>query len=319
MHDDIGASLSDPDYTFHMREEPSVRAWVRDRWNAVRYPWLTRRLKRYIPKTADRYQPNFILGEGVGIPRSWMARYLRRVSGWRSKCARILAMGCGTGWNLGVWLSMRPRHLLAVDLYDFRDAWQLNSAAAKSRGVKLEFLQQDAASLNLIEDGWADLVVSDAFLEHCRDLEGVVREMARITRVGGLAYASYGPLWFAPGGDHFSLRAGLAAAFNHLLLNSEEYQAFFRRNLSASEDVQGGGRYVPLDLFSKRSSREYLDLFDQYGLRRAFLAVEVSPQTSLFRAQQPGAWRALREKWPDLEEEDFFIKGHYVVLRRVSQ
>jgi hypothetical protein len=110
----------------------------------------------------------------------------------------------------------------------------------------------------------------------------------------------------------------LAAAFNHLLLNTEEYQDFFRRNLNPSEDVQGGGRYVPLGLFSKRSSREYLSLFDQYGFRRTFLAVEVSPYTSLFRAQQPGAWRALREKWPDVEEEDFFIKGHYVVLRRIS-
>ena len=50
---------------------------------------------------------------------------------------------------------------------------------------RFTYLQDSAESLSLA-DQTADVVISNAFLEHIADLDSVVKELARITRPGGL-------------------------------------------------------------------------------------------------------------------------------------
>jgi ubiquinone/menaquinone biosynthesis C-methylase UbiE len=50
---------------------------------------------------------------------------------------------------------------------------------------RFTYLQNSAESISL-PDGVADVVYSNAFLEHVPDMDAVARELARITRPGGL-------------------------------------------------------------------------------------------------------------------------------------
>lgn len=72
------------------------------------------------------------------------------------------------------------RHLRAFDLGKL---WQGDLAGIE--GSPLELRHESAANLSM-GDAEADLVLSNSFLEHVADAEAVVREMARVTRSGGL-------------------------------------------------------------------------------------------------------------------------------------
>jgi len=84
-----------------------------------------------------------------------------------------------------------------------------------------------------------------------------MRETHRVLKPDGRVYATYGPLWYSPGGDHFSGRGGLRNAYNHLLLDPGQYEAYFEEHLEDSEDAQSGGRYVRLGLFSYLTTDGY--------------------------------------------------------------
>ena len=52
-----------------------------------------------------------------------------------------------------------------------------------------------------VRDGGADVVFSSNVLEHVRDPMGLIEEMIRVTRPGGLVYLSYCN-WYSPWGGH---------------------------------------------------------------------------------------------------------------------
>ena len=52
-----------------------------------------------------------------------------------------------------------------------------------------------------VRDGGADICVSSNVLEHVRDPNGLIEEMVRATRPGGLIYLSF-TNWFSPWGGH---------------------------------------------------------------------------------------------------------------------
>ena len=52
-----------------------------------------------------------------------------------------------------------------------------------------------------VRDGGADICVSSNVLEHVRDPNGLIEEMVRATRPGGLIYLSF-TNWYSPWGGH---------------------------------------------------------------------------------------------------------------------
>ena len=52
-----------------------------------------------------------------------------------------------------------------------------------------------------VRDGGADVTFSSNVLEHVRDPMGLIEEMIRVTRPGGLVYLSYCN-WYSPWGGH---------------------------------------------------------------------------------------------------------------------
>ena len=51
----------------------------------------------------------------------------------------------------------------------------------------------------------------------------------------------------------------LSNRFNHIMLKKSEYKKYIKSMKLDNEDIQGGYRYVELDLFSKLTTQEYID------------------------------------------------------------
>ena len=167
---------------------------------------------------------------------------------------------------------------------------------------------------SFIKDESIDLCASDAVFEHCQDLKSVVKESFRVLKPGGSLYASYGPLWFCAGGDHFSGRGGLQNAFNHLLLDSEQYMKYFLSFLQNNEDFQSGGRYVELDLFSHLSTQEYCNIFQEEGFQIKDLILQLDPNSLAFKSEFSEIFRELCNKSTNKYEDDFLISANLIRL-----
>ncbi len=231
----------------------------------------------------------------------------------------LLVQGTGSGWDVVSWAALRPARIIATDLFAF-DQWEAVARHCRDRfDVRVDFHQAPLEDHAFLERGSVDLCGSDAVLEHCRDLDAVLAESARVLRPGGSFYATYGPMWFCAGGDHYSGRGGLEHAFAHVEYDADPYRDYFRSQLRPVEDFQSGGRYVELDLFSKLTTREYLAAFDRHGFRREWLVLETSAQAIEFRRRYPERWQALVDKWRGrCVEDDFLVKANFVRYRRAT-
>jgi SAM-dependent methyltransferase len=92
------------------------------------------------------------------------------------------------------------------------------TAAFRDRGARCYLFEPDSAEMLSrgaapsgavladgywlpVRDGGADICLSSNVLEHVRDPRGLIDEMVRATRPGGLIYLSY-TNWFSPHGGH---------------------------------------------------------------------------------------------------------------------
>jgi len=69
--------------------------------------------------------------------------------------------------------------------------------------------------------------------EHVMDLEGVLHEMYKRLKPGGLLYAAIGPLWNSPFGDHDHLKRifGINLPWAHLIVPQQTAMRWLSRKL----------------------------------------------------------------------------------------
>lgn len=279
-------------------------------------PWLSLiERQKLCRETLNQLNPEFVLGVR-GFPlnarRQWALKNLEISD------KTILVQGTGNGWDVYSWALYRPRKIIGVDLFEFESWNGVRKQVANDFGVDVQIHAASLSELSFVDDESVDICVSDSVYEHLTDLRAVLLETHRVLRRNGLIYASYGPLWYSAGGDHFSGRGGLLNSFNHLLLSDEEYQQYFRQMGFDQEDFQSGGRYVLLDLFSKLRTAEYLDLYEESGFRIDSLIIEVSKKAWLFQKQYPLMFQKLLSLYPDCTRDDFLITSNIVRLQKQS-
>ncbi len=271
------------------------------------------------PETLEAYRPRWVLGPR-GMPletrRRWGARHLRDL-----RQATLLVQGTGTGWDVLSWARLKPRRIIATDLFPFEESWRQIAAHCWRRyRVPVEFRVAPLEDHDFLDSGSIDFIASDAVYEHCRDLPRVMRESRRLLRPGGFLYASYGPLYFCAGGDHFSGRGGLGHSYNHLRLDPAAYQAYLEAHRGVVEDFQNGVRYLDLDLFSRLATREYLACYREAGFVVRDLILELSRQALAFKKRFPGEFR---EIWAAqagrCAPDDLLIKAHLLILQKPAE
>jgi len=283
-------------------------------------PLLSRRYSRYLaPETIKKFSPEWVLGSR-GMPletrRRWGAKYLHNL-----RQAMLLVQGTGTGWDVLSWAQLKPRRIIATDLFSFEESWRQIAAYCWQRyRVPVQFRTAPLEDHGFLDSGSIDLIVSDAVYEHCRDLPRVMRESYRLLRPGGYLYASYGPLYFCAGGDHISGLGGLENSYNHLRLDQASYQRYLEAHRPAVDAVFGGVPYLQQDLFSRLTSGEYLASYREAGFVVQDLILELSHQALTFKKQFPGEFRKIAESLAGrCAPEDLLIKAHLLILQKPGE
>ena len=303
--------LSPADFQFDPYIGESLRDRVRDLADFLirrpLYKFIYRNKFSHLPYPIDLVLPE--KGMSTLARRYWVNRYQPL------KDSRLLVIGCGSAWDFGSYLKFCPREIVGVDLYNFSSCWTQIQDYVKKANLKTEvnFIQADIGDLPQLGLGEFDLICSDAVFEHCRELEEVLKVIYTLLRPKGLVYASYGPLWYCWGGDHFSGRGGIEQGYNHLILSPSEYQNYYQKYVRDDVyELQNGGRYIELDLFSYLSTHQYFDCYNRVGFQVRSLIVEFSEQSEKLRSSL--IFKQLTEKFNQLTINDFLIKAHLIIL-----
>ncbi|PZR72035.1 MAG: hypothetical protein DLM73_14485 [Chthoniobacterales bacterium] len=228
---------------------------------------------------------------------------------------RVLIPGCFLGGeDVQFWLRRGTRRLDGVDLNNLGARWSvIVPELRRTFGADVHFQQAPLEQLPFPNDSF-DVIASAAVLEHVQNLEAVSAESARVLKRGGLAWHSFGPLYFSFGADHCIDAYGDECGYDHLLLTEEQYlsrvsdQAFFDRQ--PNPNLPFWARH---DQFSFAFAREYLATFRKYFHVRHVVA-KISGAGLRFRAEFPDKWQQLRAA--GIAEEDLLVKGLSIVLQK---
>ena len=233
----------------------------------------------------------------------------------------MLVQGTGTGWDVISWAKLRPRHIIATDMFPFEDSWEdITRYCYDHYKVRVDFRLSAIEDVSFLESNSVDFIASDAVYEHCRDLPGVMRESFRILKPGGSIYAGYGPLYYCAGGDHFSGRGGLENCFNHLRLDPEAYQQYLEAYQEEIEDFQGGARYIELNLFSYLTTRQYIDIYREAHFVVKGLILEISPDALRFKKLFSDKFDFIVNKYKDqCCQDDLLIKANLIILQKLHK
>jgi malonyl-CoA O-methyltransferase len=141
--------------------------------------------RRSFDRAASGYDAAAFLQREIG------GRLLERLDYCRLTPKTILDLGCGTGQAIGALMRRYPRaRVIALD-------FALGMLRlARRRGTwfnRPRVLCADAEALPLA-DGCVDLIVSNAALQWCNDLDRTFSDLLRVLRPGGLLmFTSFGP------------------------------------------------------------------------------------------------------------------------------
>lgn len=148
----------------------------------------------------------------------WLAHFERRVEECRKIAdaidshrslagARVLDVGCQTG-ALTCVMAERGANVTGIE----PEEWVLEAGRLRAEGWGVSASFRTAAGESLpFEDRAFDVVTFVDVIEHCRDADACLREIARVLAPGGVAYV-YGPNRFSPHWFKSDPHYGLAIA-----------------------------------------------------------------------------------------------------------
>lgn len=282
-------------------------------------PLLSYHYSRYLSQeTIKRIQPDLCLGSR-GMPletrRRWGMKYLKEIQN-----SLLLVQGTGSGWDVISWAKLRPRKIFATDMFPFESSWEEIAKYCYDRlKVEVDFRVASIENVSFLASNSVDFIASDAVYEHCQNLPEVMAESFRILKPGGCIYASYGPLYFCAGGDHFSGRGGLETCFNHVLLDSEAYQRYLEAHQQEIEDFQGGTRYIQLKLFSFLTTSQYVKIYQEADFVIREIILEISPDALQFKKIYPDKFNFIANKQEGkCRPDDLIIKANLIILQKLD-
>ena len=154
--------------------------------------------------------------------------------------SRVLDLGCGTGELLDHLIRHRNCSGYGVEIND------ANVQACVARGVNVIQLNLDEG-LTLFADASFDVVLQIDTLQHLRNAEVMLRETARVGRIGIVAFPNFG---------HWPNR--LAVARGRMPVTKVlPYQWYDTPNI----------RVGTLDDFKALAAKNHLHIIDQFGLQ----------------------------------------------------
>lgn len=198
--------------------------------------------------------------------------------------ASVLVPGVGYGRSLFQMASFKPKIIVGFDLYDYPEEWNyLKSEISRRFGVEIVFYKGGFDVLPTGLKKSIDFIISDAVLEHIQDVPVFFEYSRLFLKEGGIFYASFGPIWFGPSGDHIFW--GKNNIFDHLFLSKEVYQKRFDEKFQEiNRDSTEGAFLVKKSLFSYLKVEDYLRIASGFGFQKIALHAKISTDAiSIFR------------------------------------
>lgn len=182
----------------------------------------------------------------------------------------ILIIGCGTGRDVISWLPYKPEKIIAIDYFNYQNAWnKISDYIVNSFGdTEIEFRQLDIAELEASDINNVDIIASDAVFEHLRDFKENIEQLVSVLKKNGVLYATFGPLWYTWGGDHVSGFDSIESGFNHLNLGESAYDEYLKSFGEHVHSEHDGRTWVYNKLFSYLKPRDYIDILNNAGMER---------------------------------------------------
>ena len=282
--------------------------------------FLRRNFYKYIYKNffkKQKYQIDLVL-PSKGFSDQSRKNKLNNFKNIKNKS--ILSIGCGNGFDILNWLKFKPKSILAIDILNYSASWRkVKRYALRSNDTKLNFKQIDVLKLNSSKK--FDFIVSDAVFEHLKDFKRVISFCNKILNKDGIIYASYGPLWYNYGGDHFSGRDKIENGFNHILLNKKDYKKYFNKNVGSLDyEIKykgSGGLLVKKNLFSKLLPNQYMDFYKKNNFQSIFTIVEFCPIGYELLKKNHILKKKIIKKYPSIDIENNYLKSQIVYLKKI--
>jgi len=233
------------------------------------------------------------------------------------KGSSILVPGIGYGKNLFQLAAFRPKTIVAFDLYEYQKEWDfLKEKIKKEFGSEVVFYKGSFESLPKELENSFDFIISDAVLEHVRDMPAFIKKSKKFLKKGGIFYASFGPIWYGPRGDH--LVWGEEKMFDHVTLSEKEYWENFDKKFSVTGVDSTEPKFmVENKLFSYLRAEEYLEFFSQEGFEKIIFSAKISTRAlSLFK-KKPELHKLLDEN--NVPAFDRFCAGLYLLMKNERQ
>ena len=177
--------------------------------------------------------------------------------------SRVLDLGCGDGALLAHLQQHKGCTGYGVELDD------ANVHACVARGVQVLQLNLDQGLLSLFEDQSFDVVLQIDTLQHLRNAEVMLRETARVGKIGIVAFPNFGH-WF----NRLSVLRGRMPVTKRL-----PYQWYDTPNIRV-------GTYADFADLARKNQLQVLDSFGlQHGQEVRFLP-NLMAGTAVFKLQR---------------------------------
>ncbi len=161
----------------------------------------------------------------------------------------VLVVGCGTGEDCLPFVEAGAI-VSGLDITDEIGKNFMTSGVKYYRG-SIEGCVLESASF--------DLVFSIATMEHVHNIQAGFREMARLTKPGGLIYSMAAPLWHSRTGHHLDRLSFMP--WIHLRLTSQDILAYCHANgiQNPDHDIAYDVEFMFSDYFNRLPSWQYLE------------------------------------------------------------
>ncbi len=180
----------------------------------------------------------------------------------------VLDVGCGDGANCLLFGLEPVRQVTGIDLFlplesTYMKGNQTRSLASAILGGQpqpgcVRFATMDATCMAFGEATF-DLVVSRSAMEHIRPAEDVLREIARVTRPGGLIYLGVDPFYWVRGCHK---RGVVDIPFAHARLELDDYEKFVTVHEGAEVAAKRRHRLETLNRFTIEQWRGKIESID---------------------------------------------------------
>jgi ubiquinone/menaquinone biosynthesis C-methylase UbiE len=272
--------------------------WAMNVKLSLKYNWSTNYHKLYLGQRGNDY-----------------SAHRRKVNNYLNiRDKNLLIVGCGTGSDLDSWLKYKPKKVIAIDLFNYSKAWEIQSQYFfKKYNVVVDFIQANLTSLDSISDESIDIIGSDAVFEHLNEFDKCLKEMRRVLSNDGLLYSTFGPLWNCWGGDHISGSDDFNSGYNHILLNKSEYKKYLNQFGKYSHDSNDGRTWIYNDLFSYFKPSDYVQSLNNFGFSFLWKSVILDPRAIKFIK-----FSGLDEEFikKGLTDEELLISGMTIIVKK---